>query len=117
MSKDNLQKITSVTIEFMNGEKHDVQCTMGVLIRYQALTGRNAFKKEDMQNMSPIDYVNFLACALYKEKPEEKVAELSDKVSGMVVNTVMEIVNKIFEQGEVVSKKDQAQPATAATSK
>lgn len=102
MSKDNVTKIAKVKIE-LDGEVHNVACTMGVLVRYQLMTGRNVFKKEDMQNMSPVDYIKFLACALYKENPEQYVANLSEKVNGMAVQSVLEIVSKIFEQGEVAS--------------
>lgn len=102
MSKDNVNKIQKVKV-FLGDAEHEVACTMGVLVRYQLMTGRNVFKKEDMQNMSPVDYIKFLACALYKETPEQHVAEISEKVNGMAVSSVLEIVTKIFEQGEVVS--------------
>lgn len=114
MSKDNLGKITKVKVELGNGESHEVECTMGVLIRYQMATGKNVFKKSDMEMMSPMDYVMFLACAIYKDEPEKKMRELSEKVSGMAVSTVMEIVSNIFEQGEVESKKDPAQRTNPA---
>lgn len=101
MSKDNIGKISKVKIKLGDGSEFDVACTMGVLIRYQGMTGKNVFRREDMENMSPADYVKFLACAIYKENPQEKVAELSEQVSGMAVSQVLEIVSKIFEQGEV----------------
>lgn len=108
--KDNLGKIVNVTVELLNGEKHDVACTMGVLIRFQQLTGRNAFKKQDLEGMGPVEYIQFLACALYKENAASKVAALSELVDGMAVAKVMEIVSAIFSQGEAVEKKEKAPP-------
>lgn len=107
-NKDNLGKINKVEIDLMNGEKHVVACTMGVLIRFQLMTGRNAFKKQDLENMGPVEYVQFLAAAIYKEDPLSKVAELSEKVDGIAVAKVVEIVGAIFEQGEAAEKKDEA---------
>lgn len=107
-NKDNLGKINKVEIELMNGEKHAVACTMGVLIRFQLMTGRNAFKRQDLEGMGPAEYVQFLAAAIYKDDPLSKVSELSEKVDGMAVAKVMEIVGAIFQQGEAAEKKDEA---------
>ena len=107
-NKDNAGKITKVEIELIDGERHAVACTMGVLIRFQLMTGRNAFKKQDLENMGPMEYVQFLAAAIYKDDPLSKVAELSEKVDGMAVSKVMEIVSAIFQQGEAAEKKEEA---------
>lgn len=95
---DSADKVQSVEVT-IDGEKHAVRCSMGVLIRYQVLTGKNAFRKEDMVGMGPLEYVQFLACALYKENIEERVQELSEKVDNSCMDMVTEIIRKIFNQG------------------
>lgn len=109
-TKDNLNKIVKVEVDLLNGEKHAVACTMGVLLRFQQLTGRNAFKRQDLEGMGPLEYTQFLACALYRDNPASRVAELSEVMDGLAVGKVMEIVEAIFSQGEAAEKKEKAPP-------
>lgn len=115
---DNASRaIPEIDIE-IDGETHKVKCSFGVLVRYQLLTGKNLMKESDRTDLSPLEYVQFLACAIYTEEPVSKVVELQNKISGYHLKQVAEIISAIFATGtseEVESdeKKQIAEPEEA----
>lgn len=60
-----------------------------------------------MKELTPLDCVRFLACAIHKSPSNENVNEIAEKCSGLIVRKVREIINEIFEQGEAAGEADQ----------
>lgn len=97
--------IPVVSIDLGDYGKFDVKCSMGVLIRYQLMTGKDLFKQVDRE-MSPLEYIQFLACAIYKENPQEHLVELQEAVNAQHLQDIIKIVRAVFGAGQAEDADD-----------
>lgn len=103
--KDANCLVPEIEIVFSETDKRMIRCNYGVFLRFQKLTGKNAQDKEVLKSMTPEDHVRFLACCLYREKPEDHIEELAEKMTLEHALKMWEVIEQFSTLSEETKKK------------
>lgn len=111
-AKDLLPEIEIV----IDGAKHAVKCTLGVLARYQLATGKDLLNDRDAQKFSPLDAIRFILCAIKKDVNPDTIAEYADKLDGSHLQEIGSILTAIFTAGASAVGKSEGESEKRAKS-
>lgn len=114
MSDEAAKALPSITVN-LGGVDRTLVCSMFVLWKFQASTGKNPFEL-NLKQMSPEDMVTLLWAAIIQNEPDITKEQVAMMMGAMHLRDLGKLITNLFAVASPSPDPD-AEPSTADTKK